>query len=386
MMKIAHIVDGRTKTGAISSVRRIMAHYHYNDQKLILVAYGSPLTKESSEHFQTDFIDLKFPKTLSKFVISPFRYLYLLPNLSIYFFMDIQKLRNYCKVKGINCLHLHHFADILQLGFLKSKDLKIVSHIRAIVNKSLWKGLPYKIFRYFSFRNSNKIIGISKEAIKTLNYPDSSKTVIIYNGLEGLNKSENDSLYEKCKDSFIIGSVIRFAKLKGIDLFFETFFMYFKLHPKSSIKFLLIAPAIDEKAKEIRTSFFKKVKDSNLESQLIYFEHFPNYSFIMPYIDVLYHTTLQREGFGNVVLEAAWFGKPAISTPCKGVNDIIESGRSGFIMEGYSPKEACDYIHKFENDNTEYLHFSQRAFDIAHSQAFSIEKTIELLHNIYINI
>lgn len=383
MMKIVHLIDGRTKTGAISSVKRILSNYNYDDSKLILLSYGKPI---DDNRFETDFIDLIFPKKLTDFVSAPAKYIYLLPVLLISFLGDIHRLRKYCKKNSIDCLHLHHFADIFQFVFLHGEKIKIVSHIRAIVNKKLWFGLPYIIFRKAVYNNSDKIIGISRATLSALDLPDDTKTEIIYNGLEGLDATVHSEISNLGQRSFIVGSVIRFAKLKGVNLFFDTFFRYFEMYPKDTLKFLLIAPVNNNESQALKDYFFERVREKNLSDKLLYFDHFPDYSYIMPYIDILFHTTLQREGFGNVVLEANWFGKPAISTPCQGVNDIILNGESGFIMNSYQANESCKLIKQLFEDSSTYNHFSQKANEIAHSDNFKISETISRLHSIYMSL
>lgn len=386
MIKIAHLIDGRTKTGAILSVKRIMKNYSFNDSKLILVSYGAPISSGDNINYEIDYINLIFPKLLSKFVSAPLKRIYLLPILLVAFFFDIPKLGRYCEKNQIDCLHLHHFQDIFQYGFLSRKNIKIISHIRAIVNRKLFGGIPYKLFRKYVYNNSNQIIGISQATLSALNLKDNSKSTIIYNGLEGLDATDHNAISKVKQGSFVVGSVIRFSKLKGIDLFFDTFFKYFESNPQDDVKFLLVAPSGNNDALDLRSELFNRVIDAGLSEKLIYFEYFPDYSYIMPYIDILYHTTLQREGFGNVVLEANWFGKPAISTPCQGVNDIIINGESGYIMNSYEAVEACKLIKTLYDNASMYNDFSQNAFAQAHLDKFNMSETINKLHSIYVNV
>lgn len=385
MKRIGHLVWGKTKTGAISSVKRIIQNYNYDDSQLVLIAYGDPVEGIVS-NAEVHFLDLKFSSVLSDLIIYKIRKVHYIPYLILTFFIDQYKLRKFCKVNSIGILHLHHFPDIFQFSFLSSKKLKIVSHIRAIVNKKLWGGIPYKLFRHFVKKNSNSIIGISSASLDALSLTYNRKSTIIYNGLEGLAKTSNPQLEAKIADSFVIGSVIRFTKLKGIYLYFDTFFEYYKNHPDSPTKFLLVAPARDESSKAIRDELLSRVEDQGLSNKLIYFDHFPDYSYIMPYINILFHTTLHREGFGNVVLEANWFGKPVVSTPCLGVNDIIKNGVSGYILKEYDSHDSCQIIRQLENNTRLYNQMSREAYNIAHSDKFSITSTISQLHNLYMNI
>ena len=106
----------------------------------------------------------------------------------------------------------------------------------------------------------------------------------------------------------------------------------------------------------------------------------------MPYIDMLFHPTLEREGFGDVVLEASWFGKPVVSTPCLGVNDIIERDVSGYILTSTDVHEAVDYIYRVYADKDLYVSLSNRSYVIAHLPKFSIANSMCSLHMLYTSI
>lgn len=187
--------------------------------------------------------------------------------------------------------------------------------------------------------------------------------------------------------SFVVASVIRFKKGKGINSFLaETVVEFFRKHPSENLKFLLIAPIQNDEEKVCRNQFLQILKDHGVYDRFLYFDYFPDYTYFMPYIDLLFHPTLEREGFGNVVLEANWFGKPVVSTPCLGVNDIIEQRVSGYILSSTDVQEAVDCIYRVYADKDLYASLSDRSYAIAHLPKFSIAESMRSLHTLYTSI
>lgn len=385
MKKILHIIDGTTNVGAISSVKRILCNYNYKDSKLILGTYGKKIDFNPGNNNEITYLNLKLPRALSKFKLTLANCLKA-PILFFYYVRDIIWLTRFCKSNNISIVHLHHFVDITQFCIISIFGIKSVAHIRAIVNKGLFHGIPYKIFNWVIYRFASKIIGISTASLSALKGTVKTKECIIYNGLEGLPATPDSCISSKVDGYFCVASVIKFARLKGIFLFFDIIEQFFKMHPNAMVKFLLVAEAPTDDTRILRTKLFSRLKQKNLEDKLVYFEHFPDYTYIMPYIDILLHTTIGREGFGNVVLEAQWFGIPVVSTPCLGVNDIIEDGHSGFLLSSNDATEAINRIFQLYSDKELYNKLSKKGLEIAHQKKFSISKNIDLLHEVYMQL
>lgn len=381
MKTIAHIISGNTKVGAISSVKRIVQNYNFKDSNIILISYGSATKIDNSDNNKSFFVDLKFTISYEKFFIQKWNLLYLI-QMFIYYFTDIVKLNSFCRKNNVSIIHTHHYIDSFHYCIMRIFGYKCITHVRGVLNKELFFGIPFYIYRSMIYLFSNEIIGISSASLNVLN-KKSNKNHIIYNGLEGLSKTINIELENEILGSKVIASVIRFDKNKGIFFLAKTIIEYFNTYSYDNIKFLLIAPIQNENEKICKGRFFELIKSAELIDKVVYFDGFPNYSYFMPYIDILFHPTLEREGFGNVVLEANWFGKPVISTPCLGVNDIIEDEVSGFILSAANTTEAIAQINKLVTNNELYDIFSDNSYKISHQEKFSIKESINQLHEIY---
>lgn len=77
--------------------------------------------------------------------------------------------------------------------------------------------------------------------------------------------------------------------------------------------------------------------------------HVKNVESYYPLIDVLCLPTL-REGFGNVVLEAAAAGIPTVATFATGIPDAIEEDRTGLICYSRNGREYADKISSLLTD------------------------------------
>jgi glycosyltransferase involved in cell wall biosynthesis len=56
------------------------------------------------------------------------------------------------------------------------------------------------------------------------------------------------------------------------------------------------------------------------------------------------------EGFPNVILEAMSVGLPVVATKVGGIPNIVEQGRTGFLVEPYNPGQLAFYIKKLLRD------------------------------------
>lgn len=65
--------------------------------------------------------------------------------------------------------------------------------------------------------------------------------------------------------------------------------------------------------------------------------------------DIFVFPTL-NEAFGLVLLEAMEHGLPCVGTDEGGINDIIENGRSGFIVPSGNAESLSESIGKLLND------------------------------------
>jgi UDP-glucose:(heptosyl)LPS alpha-1,3-glucosyltransferase len=84
--------------------------------------------------------------------------------------------------------------------------------------------------------------------------------------------------------------------------------------------------------------------------------------------------------FSNVCLEAMACGTPVITTANNGASEIIDQGRTGFILKTSNPRELSTLINKFDTE-VDKIQMSARAHQKA--KHFKISRHIDNLLNLY---
>ncbi|WP_010663972.1 glycosyltransferase family 4 protein [Marinilabilia salmonicolor] len=87
------------------------------------------------------------------------------------------------------------------------------------------------------------------------------------------------------------------------------------------------------------------------------------------------------EGFGIVILEANFFKVPAVGASGCGIDDAIESGFNGFLVDGNDSVEIAERVQEIINDREV---FSQHAFEWAkkHDWAVIVEKYLAVFEGL----
>lgn len=87
------------------------------------------------------------------------------------------------------------------------------------------------------------------------------------------------------------------------------------------------------------------------------------------------------EGFGIVILEANFFGVPAVGALGCGIDDAVNNGFNGYLVDGNSPSEIADKVVRVIDNRKE---FSQNAVKWAYSHDWGVvvDKYIKALKNL----
>lgn len=234
------------------------------------------------------------------------------------------------------------------LGGLASYLLKIDKRIytcrgfRFETEHGFKKGL-LKYMERLSGKCAHKILCISlslkTKAIKEHIFPE-KKIVIINKGSSNgvdLNLFSKNNINEKARkkiieqyslsDSFVFGFVGRIAEEKGIKELYQAFCTLREKY--INIKLLLIGGR-DEFSPECNTLMNSIEQDTSIlylgkkqkEELGTYFSIFD--VFVLP---------TWREGFGNVLIEAAAMGVPIITNNVTGAKDAVSNGFNGILVE-----------------------------------------------------
>ncbi|MFO7655889.1 MAG: glycosyltransferase [Bacteroidales bacterium] len=273
-----------------------------------------------------------------------------LENEITVFTVTIRNLSFLNPLKYIRIIRFLRHAEIDTIIFSTSQDLKIgsiASKMAGVERIVYLRGLavPIKnslLNRLILKRMVTHIIANSKETRKKIieNFNDkllNKKIKVIYHGL---NFKEYDNApviksYRLPGDNFIIGNLGRIVKQKG---------QQYLIDLATIIKERKIAAKIiiggDGPLKDEITKLRKKHHVEDIV-QLVGFVH--DVKGFMSSLDIFVLTSLW-EGFGYVIAEALYFEKPVIAFDVSSNPELIEDGKSGFLVEPGNINAVADKI------------------------------------------
>ena len=92
-------------------------------------------------------------------------------------------------------------------------------------------------------------------------------------------------------------------------------------------------------------------------------------------------STSKQEGLPVNIMEAMYTGLPIIATDCRGNSDLIDNGKSGFIIKQNDSKDLLDKINKIYNKEIDIKELSNNSKE--KSKKYLLENIMEKYINIY---
>jgi teichuronic acid biosynthesis glycosyltransferase TuaC len=200
------------------------------------------------------------------------------------------------------------------------------------------------IFTAFSF--SSKIVAVSNYVKRSMLeiYPtlDSEKIVVIHGGV-GVGSNNTHDMREQQPDAVTILSVGALVPLKGHRFTIEAMTEIVKTFPNCR---LIIVGEGEEKGELIR-----QVEKSGLRN-------FVSFLNILPHDQLLslmatcgiFVLPSWAEGLGMVYIEAMALGLPVIGCKGQGIEDVVNHGRTGFLVEPKNSQELAKVVLKLLKD------------------------------------
>ncbi len=200
------------------------------------------------------------------------------------------------------------------------------------------------LYSKLTFRFSNIIIGNSEAGLNAYKAPK-NKSFVINNGfnfkrIEKIVSSDKIRNELKINTKFIIGMVASFSKYKDYKTYFNA--AQILLSKRNDVTFIAIGSNTDSVAsmnlidKKYKEGIKLLGKKSNIESYI-------------NSMDVCVLATF-TEGISNSIMEYMALGKPVIATSGGGTNEIVENGKTGFLVNKFDQERMAEKIDLLLND------------------------------------
>lgn len=271
---------------------------------------------------------------LSNLSASPI--IYSLSLLPFIFFKSLALI----KKEKINIIHCQGFLSSF-LGFCLSRIIGIPYIVT--VQRLEGQRNPLKNFVY---REASACIGVSSAVAENFRKIGAKNIEIIPNGV---NLGRFGNLVKKPHAGFVVMTVARLEKVKGINYLIEAAARS-ELQRRSDLLILIIGDGSERKNLESLT------EKLNLKEKVKFLGEIPNEKIPEHLADVdCFVLPSLKEGFGIAILEAQAAGIPVIGTKIGGILDLIEDGKTGLLIESGNPQAIAEAIDKIYSG----LKFSQ---------------------------
>lgn len=186
----------------------------------------------------------------------------------------------------------------------------------------------------------------------------------------------------KTDNTFVIGTVKWLEDIYGINYLIDTFYLLTKKHPNKKLKLLIVGSGSKE-------SHYKQMVTDYKISDFVEFTGAVESKETVKYhqqMSVFVALSLQ-ESFGVAVIEAAACGIPAVVSNVGGLPEVVENGKTGFVVESRNPEQAAEAISKLIINKELHQQFNLNAREFVvknYNWSENTNQQIEL-YNSYLN-
>ncbi len=310
---------------------------------------------------------------------------------SIQFFKDLKKgifiLQDLHKKHHFDLIYSNTLAVLLGILFARKSKIKHVWHVHEIIESPK---IFTKIFAFILNTKANsKIVynSITTKEFWTSNNTNSSKSIIVWNGIETqypiLSDSEILDYRKKTLDSsseqIVIALVGRISRWKGQLVLLDAFHTIESLYSNIKLVFVGSAPPNQEVFLE---NLNNKIVEYKLKDKVHIVPFEKEIYKIWQSIDVAIVPSIEPEPFGLVAVEAMLSKKPVIASNHGGLTEIVINNQTGFLVEPNNVAALSEALSKLITNTQLRKEFGEKGFQRAVNE-FSVEKYVQHFESIF---
>lgn len=250
-----------------------------------------------------------------------------------------RKLAPLLKQEDVAFVHTNSLKSALY-GTVAAKlaGVPVIWHIRDHIGAPYLKPIVAKAIRLMSRSLPNGIIANSNSTLNALELPKSKKTLVVYSAfakpISGQNSRKNRLFKE-----FNVLLVGRLAHWKGQHVLLEAAKAF---REEREVNFWIAGDALfGEEA--YKQELINRIEEDGLTNVTL-LGHVEDVQSLMASADLLVHTSITPEPFGQVIVEGMAAGLPVIASNEGGPTEIVEPGQTGLLIPPGEPEHLAGAI------------------------------------------
>jgi glycosyltransferase involved in cell wall biosynthesis len=274
-------------------------------------------------------------------------------NLFFVFIPGFARILSFIVRNRIDIVHINN-APYLSDWLLACKLLgvKCTAHLRGN-----WVPGPGPLRRAL-IKHYDSVVGVSRSVVAVLEAQGirTENFRVIHDGIDpelkvsALTDSAWEEIVGRCGGRHVIGVVGNIKPWKGQDVLIRA--LDTVRRSVGDVKCLVVGDV--GRMQEDQEYFARLVELVNrlgLEEHVIFLGFRRDVLALVSRLSVLVHTSTDPEPLGRVILEGMLMGKPVVATAHGGPLEIIEEGRSGFLVPANDPAALAEkLVGLMEND------------------------------------
>lgn len=294
-------------------------------------------------------------------------------------FSAIGEIRKIIKDIKPDVIHTH--ASLSARIASKLEKVPTVNTRHCIEGKK--RGIKRIIYRFINNRLSDTVVAVSGAVYKNLlddGIPE-NKLRLIYNGVPPLKALDDEQRKEirlelGVEGCFVAGIFARLEPVKNHMMFLEAAAAAYNIN--DGFRFLIVG---DGSLKEVLKN---KAKELGVEDAVIFAGYVEDITKLMNAVDVNVLTS-DYEALSISLIEGMTVGKPCITTDSGGTREVVENGKSGFVIPVNDCVSLTACITKLASDAELCRKMGAEGIRIA-GEKFSPGEMADKLYNVYIEL
>jgi glycosyltransferase involved in cell wall biosynthesis len=184
------------------------------------------------------------------------------------------------------------------------------------------------------------------------------------------------------EDAALIGILGNIQEWKGQRVVVEAMAALRRDHPRAHC---LIVGGVHRAGEAYAAELRRRCGELGLDDRVHFIGFREDVPEVISALDVVVHASVRPEPFGRVILEGMLMGKPVVATNAGGVPELIEHGRTGFLVPAGNAAALADCLGGILAAPDEAIEVGSRAREWAR-QAFSLERQVAQMSEIYQNV